>query len=509
MEVSSAVHLDETSIEVGLGSIELHAVLDILFEVVVNSSVLGEKFLVSQAVGLVKVGEAESNFVIVEEPLGVEVIGVQHGGGVSKRADLDDVGSVGGGGSFSVVVSGVGVATSPLEVYPISSAESQMSGDEVVFGGGISLDDVTTLSTDVQVEDASTINREVSSVGNLADFEGVSSVLESASELIGINGQRNIEDLVGVGVNVDVGISLQGSGFSVLGRVGSPGVEVCGGHVVSETKNSLGGNVIWDGPVEESGDGIAINIDHGGITEVVVSLDGSGQAKRSGDSPGGINVPGSSVGKAFLLVIVLSLRAKVAVLDVLGFRFVPCAFGSVISEDDDILPWRGMPVGVVISFFLAFETAATSSTVLTGVASVVSNVLIGDVKTLVAFTGRAVLVIVEAFVHSVQEGLASWIIDGGSVVGEFIFRDGFSGGTITNFVTGLAWVDHVLNDQLAVDFIVSLSTSVLRSPFNTELRSDVEEHARSPAVSSGIVILGVEETVVVIHVSVCFTVAIV
>lgn len=422
---------------------------------------------------------------------------------------MDDVASVGGGGSFSVVVSRVGVATSPLEVYPISSAKSQMGGNEVVFGGGVSLDDVTTLSTDVQVEDASSIDWETRSVGNLADFEGVSSVLESASELIGINGQRNVEDFIWIGVNVDVGVLLQGSRFSVLGRVGSPGIEVGGGHVVSETKNSLGGNVVGDGPVEVSGDGVTISIDHGSVTEVVISLDGSGQAERSGDSPGRINVPGSSVGKAFLLVIVLSLRAKVAILNVLGFRFVPGALGNVVGEDDDILPWRGMPVGVIISFFLAFETAATSSSILAGVASVVSDVLIGDVETLVAFTGSAVLVIEVAFVHSVQEGLASWIVDGGSVVGESIIGDGVGGSTIANFISWLTGVDHVLDDQLAVNFIVSLSTSVLRGPFNSELRTDVEEHARSPAISSGIVVLGVEKTVIVVNVSVRLAIAVV
>lgn len=396
-------------------------------------------------------------------------------------------------------------------MYPISNAKVQVGGNEVVLGGGIGLNDVSTLTTDVQVEDASTIDGESGTVGNLADFEGVRSVLESTGELIGVNSQGDVEDSVflSIGRNIDVGILLQGSAFTVLGRVGRPGIEVSGGDVVSETENSLGGNIIWDSPVEEGGDGVTISVDYGSVTEMVVSTIGSRQAERSVNSPGGIDVPGSSVGKAFLFVVVFGLGAEVLVLDVLGFRFVPGALGSVVSEDDDVLPGRWMPVGIIISFFLAFESTTTSSSVLASRASVVSNVLIGNVKTLVAFTGRAVLVVVEVFVHSVQEGLASWIVDGGSVVGGFVFGDGIGGSTITDFVSGNSGVNHVLDDQLAVDFSVSLSTSVLRGPFDTELRSDVEEHARSPAVSSGIVVLGVEETVVVIHVTIRFTVAVI
>jgi hypothetical protein len=42
-----------------------------------------------------------------------------------------------------------------LEVDIISNTSIQQSGGEVVFGGGISLDDVSSLSSNVDVEDTS------------------------------------------------------------------------------------------------------------------------------------------------------------------------------------------------------------------------------------------------------------------------------------------------------------------------------------------------------------------
>jgi hypothetical protein len=155
VEVSSLVELDQTSIEVLAGRVELHAVLNVLFYVVLVVVVLGQEFFVGKAIGLSEHGHVQSEFLGLEHSsvFGDPLVG----GGVRSSVilDLDDVGSVGLIGTFSGVSGGVSVASSPLEVDIISNTSIQQSGGEVVFGGGISLDDVSSLSSNVDVEDTS------------------------------------------------------------------------------------------------------------------------------------------------------------------------------------------------------------------------------------------------------------------------------------------------------------------------------------------------------------------
>jgi len=152
-ERSGLVHLEDSSIVVVKSGIELSAVLDILLSVSSIVSVGGEDLSSGKAVLLVKSGERNSGSSVLDEDLlgvgrdpsigdGVCVIGVD---------DLNVVGSVSLISSFSSISSGVSVASSPLEVNVISDSGIEILGDEIVLGGRVSLNNVATLSSNVQV----------------------------------------------------------------------------------------------------------------------------------------------------------------------------------------------------------------------------------------------------------------------------------------------------------------------------------------------------------------------
>jgi len=78
-------------------------------------------------------------------------------GGRSIIGDLNDVASVGLVLSFSSISSGVVIATHPLEVDVISLSDFQVVGNKVIFDGWIGLDDVSSLSSDVQIVNSGVI----------------------------------------------------------------------------------------------------------------------------------------------------------------------------------------------------------------------------------------------------------------------------------------------------------------------------------------------------------------
>jgi len=154
VERSSLVHLDESSIKVSAGSVELHAVLWVSLDGIVVVVVLLLEISKSKAVGLSELAHPDS-----------EILGLEHGSvegepfirsglAVLELFDLDHVGSVCSFSSFSSVSSGVGVTSSPLEVNVVSSSGSEVCWDKVVFSGRVGLDDVSSLSSDVDVEDS-------------------------------------------------------------------------------------------------------------------------------------------------------------------------------------------------------------------------------------------------------------------------------------------------------------------------------------------------------------------
>jgi len=99
---------------------------------------------------------------------------------------LNDVGSIGLGGSFSSISSGISIASSPLEVDIITRSSSEESWGKVILGSRISLDDISSLSTNVQIEDTSKWRN---SSRSRLDVKHVRSVFEGSSELRSIRGK--------------------------------------------------------------------------------------------------------------------------------------------------------------------------------------------------------------------------------------------------------------------------------------------------------------------------------
>jgi len=141
VEDSGLVHFENSSIEVWLSSIQQSAVGNILFR---------DILWVGSAVGLVEGGKSESDVGIFEQWLeSFLVLVIGNWDVVGFRNDLDHVGSVSSVGSFSSISSWVGVASGPLEVNIISDSEGQELRSKVVFSGGVSLDDISSLSSNV------------------------------------------------------------------------------------------------------------------------------------------------------------------------------------------------------------------------------------------------------------------------------------------------------------------------------------------------------------------------
>lgn len=72
----------------------------------------------------------------------------------SKSWDLDKVGSISLIRSFSSISGWVGITSSPLEVDVISNSGIESLRDIIVFSGWVGLDNVSSLSSDIQVEDS-------------------------------------------------------------------------------------------------------------------------------------------------------------------------------------------------------------------------------------------------------------------------------------------------------------------------------------------------------------------
>jgi len=115
--------------------------------------------------------------VLVDPGLRGGSVGV-HGG------NLDDVRTVSLVGSFSSITSRVSITSGPLEVDIVSYSNIQLLWGKVVFGGRISLHDISSLSSDVQVPNSCT-GRNRSSRSAL-DVEDIRTILEGSSELGGV-----------------------------------------------------------------------------------------------------------------------------------------------------------------------------------------------------------------------------------------------------------------------------------------------------------------------------------
>jgi len=154
---SSSVHLEDTSVKIVSGGVELSTVSNILFSIALIVSVGGKDLISSKAVLLVKSGKSDSSGGVFDEDL-LRVLAdpsISDGESIVGVDDLDVVRSIGLILSFSGISSWVSIATSPLEVDIISDSSVKVLRDKVVLNSGVSLDNVTSLSSDVQVEKSS------------------------------------------------------------------------------------------------------------------------------------------------------------------------------------------------------------------------------------------------------------------------------------------------------------------------------------------------------------------
>ena len=208
------------------------------------------------------------------------------------------------------------------------------------------------------------------------------------------------------------------------------------------------------------------------------------------------------------------LGAETAVLDVSGLLGVESAPVSVLGQDGNIVPCRGSPVGVVVTLLDALITVTVAIVVLAGVDGSTTAVslkttlasTVGNEETEVAVTSLAHLVVGVRLMETI--GVSTRSILGGGTSGGV--GDGVGGGTITDAVVIIssAGLAHVLDDDIAHQSGVT-SATVLGSPLDLELGASIEVHGGTTAISSLSVVLGVEQAVSIVTVSVGLIVTVV
>lgn len=363
--------------------------------VVVLSQELGH----GQTTSLSDQRHVESQFRSIEQDsVGVEPIG--SGGSRSRKiGNLDHVGSIGLISAFSGVSGGVGVAAGPLEVDVISRSDREIIGDKVVLGRGIGLDDVTSLSSDVEIED-SVGGRD--SGGSRSDVEDVRSVLESSSELRGIDSKGVVAILIGDGgVLSDGGIRCVHVPIDKSrGRAVSGGTQIGGGNVVSDSQSAVA--VIGSNARESSSNGHGPVVLVGvttvtSVTQKVISGKRGLDAIGSSMSVGGYLSPLKRGGAIGLIVggrLNSVAHADESGLNVVGFGLVEVTVCHGSSQDGNIDPWSRGPVRVVVSLLGTFVSESVSVVVLSSVSGGVSSqVSIIDPESLVSQSSDAGLAI--------------------------------------------------------------------------------------------------------------------
>lgn len=388
-EFSSSVHLEQSSVKVLRGSVELHAVLRILFGLVGVVVVLGQQLFLGQAVGLSQISKEDSGFEGIEHGAdfarSFSQVGVIHRVRGSKALDLDNVGSIGLVSSFSGISSGVGVTSGPLEVDKVSNSDVEIIGNKVVFSGRVGLDDVSSFSSDVQVEDTANTN-----IGRSRDDgEDVRSVLEGSEELRGINGHLDLSSSSSSnGLN---GISLDGGGSGVAGVVNEASVgivsisirssQVSSGDVVSQSQHTLAAvrtvRAVASLELGNGGEGPVVLLVvscffRGRRSQVVISGEEGRNAIGRGKTESIGLGPLFRLNAAVNFVVFFGLlsgsgvKAKVLGSDVLGFSLVKVAELLVLGQNGNISPGGWVPVRIVVSFFGTFVSMSIGIVVLSG-----------------------------------------------------------------------------------------------------------------------------------------------
>jgi len=433
---------------------------------------------------VVAVGDVEEgNHTINVQGGRVRVVSVEDGdqvGTISTTSTLTGITSLTITTITTVVVS---VGTSPLDVDPVVGGDRELAGDEVVFDRRESLDNVTTLTTDVQVPDGTS-----GEAGRtLLDVEQVSTILESTAKLISVDGES--ERLL-VRANVDSRVLTDRRVVTVHGGVDVPSVVIISGDVVTETEDTLGIFSVVDLGGTSGGISEGIKIREGpevvghisgttSVTEVIVTGPRGLATVNSRETPGELLPSATSIsasrGRSSGQDSTSGGSRSTLVLEVVVLRVGPDvgAAGDIRGEVGDISPRGGLPVRIVVTFFRAFETTAGTTGVLAGVdGGVAVEVLVSSEETLVAAARVAFSVPGSRFVHT--------LIGGGTVSVDLVGVGTIAhGGLEGRFVEGIR-IAHVLNDHFTVvdgrvRFFVT-TTAVLGSPFDEETRAFEEHH---------------------------------
>lgn len=432
---------------------------------------------------------------------------------------LDNVRTIGAVGTLTGLVGSVGIRASPLEVNVVTTSNMQVVWNEVIFDGRESLDDVTTATTDVQVEDTSS----TADAGRAwLDPEGVRAIFEGTAVLVSVKSQGKVAKLaVLIKSERNLGVVLNWRLLAVISVVNhlaaiinmTPSWIVTRGDVVAETEDAgstleLVRNLrvipswLGDSP-QVTGSGSTIV----SVTQVVVAGQRMRNAFRVWEIPAWNFLPVPLVGFAIPFVVsdsavtpdrwdcgwLSEVEGSVSVgTDAVALRSLVLRVSMVVwaalgewsrGQDSNILPWGWVPVWVVVTLLIAFPATATTI-VLASINSSVTDILVGNEQALVAFTAVAVTPEVGWFVLNI---VAVVIV---------IIRRSLIVGTITN-----PWAAHVLQNDFAISVWMVSTAAVLGGPFDLEKGALVVSHFRTPAVASGSVVLRVEGTVLVVGVT--------
>jgi hypothetical protein len=334
------------------------------------------------------------------------------------------------------------------------------------------------------------------------------SILEGSSELRGIDGEGH----VGTGGFVG-GVLHDGRGLSVHvpvneSSIGSVSVDsqIGGGNVVSDSESTVAVVVSNASKVRRGGESPVVLVgvtSISSVSEEVISGEGSLDAIGSGNSVSGDFSPVQTSSIAVSLVVGGSLdsvgHTDVSGLDVEGFSSEEVAVIHGVGQDGNINPWDGGPVGIVVSLFGTFGSVSVSVVVLSSVGgSISSQVSVIDPESLVSLSGGTSLVVNVVLVHSIGQLSVGESGGSSSVVG-----DGVGGNSISNQIDGISIGvgADVLENDVANQLLVN-STTVLSSPLNRQEGSFVEGHGGSVAESSLCVVLGIEQSISVVSISV-------
>jgi hypothetical protein len=182
-----------------------------------------------------------------------------------------------------------------------------------------------------------------------------------------------------------------------------------------------------------------------------------------------------------------SVSANVSGHNVEGLSLVKVAVASISRHDNNIDPWRGSPVGIVISLFSTFVTESISIVVLSGVdRSSSSKVSVINPETHVSLSSFAGQVVGIGLVHSIEGLSISSVLESSSGIS----GDGVGGLSVSQ-QDGLRIIRvgaHVLQDNIANQFSIS-TTSMLVGPLHREVRTLIKAHGGSIAISSLCIIL--------------------